>query len=232
MKINNLKITKKGVALALSGAIALGTLSACGNKQIVDFNKSFNVAVEENNGYVSIVAISDYSDYTGDAVQFATEDGLIVLTSTHRTELIKTNDANAINNYALMIADGNSDRVMDYNKMQGVSIDVSKDNWNKKIFDFVYTYDKAIIFEDDNAIIVELDTWKDYEEDDKIQLKFKKDGICDLRNMDNVKLVNDDNAKEDSLHNYVLSLVGSEENIVYYDTTYTNYVSDNKVKTR
>lgn len=216
MEINKLRVTKKGLALALTGTITLGTMTGCGNKQLLDFNKSFNVAFESNNGYVSIVAINTYSDYTGDQVQFVTVDGLMVLTSTDQTQLIKTNDADSIYNYALMLAGNDESKVIDYNAMQGVSIDVSANAWNKDIFDFNYTYNKAIILSDNTATIVELNTWKDYEDDDKIQLKFN-DETCILTNMENVKLVNDDNAKEDSLYNYALSLVGSEENIIYYN---------------
>ena len=100
--------------------------------------------------------------------------------------------------------------------MQGVCIDVSFDSWNKDIFDFHYKYDKAIILSEEKATIVNVKTWKDYEEDDKIQLKLDDDNYI-LTNIDNVKLINDDNAKEDSLYNYAVSLVGSEENVIYYD---------------
>lgn len=217
MKIKNLKVTKRGVALALAGTIVV-TTTGCGNKQMLDFNKLFNVVVEHNNGYVSIVAISNYSDYTGDQVQFVTADGLKVLTGTDQTQLIKTDDANATYNYALMLAGNDEDKVIDYNAMQDISIDVSSNSWNKDILDLNYTYNKAIILSDGTATIVELNTWKDYEEDDKIQLKFK-DETCLLTNMENVKLVNDDNAKENSLHNYAISLVGNEENIIYYDNS-------------
>lgn len=215
MKTNNLKITKKFIALALTSTITLGAMTGCGNKQIVDFNKQFNVAIESNNGYVSIVAIDTYSDYSGDQVQFITEDGLLVLTSTHQTELIKTNEADSVYNYALMLAGNDKEKVIDYNKMQEINIDVSLGGLNKDIFDFHYTYNKAIILSNNSATIAELDSWKDYA-DDKIQLKFK-DGTYILTNTDNIKLINDENAKEDSLYNYALSLVGNNENIVFYD---------------
>ncbi len=203
----------------MAGAITLSTMTGCGNKQMFDFDKSFNVAIEPNNRYVSIVAIETYADYSGDQEQFITEDGLKVLTSTHQTELIKTNSSNSIYNYALMLAGNDEEKVKDYNEMQGVYINTSDDLWNKDILDLNYTYNKAIILSDNTAIIVELDTWTDYDEDDKIQLKFK-DGTCLLTNIDNIKLINDDKAKEDSLYNYALSLVGNEENIIYYDRNF------------
>ena len=105
-----------------------------------------------------------------------------------------------------------------YNEMQGVSIDTSKDLWNKDLLDLHFTYDKAIILSGDNAIITNISTWTDYEDDDKIQLKLA-DGSCVLTNVDKVKLINDDSAKEDSLKNYAISLVGDEKNVIYYDAS-------------
>lgn len=217
MKIKNLKITSRAIGLVCAGTIALTSLTGCGNKQILDFNKSFNVAVESNNGYVSVAAIKTYSDYSGDQVQFVTEDGLRVLTSTHQTELMKGTDTDKIYAYALSLAGDDETKVMDYNAMQGVSINTDEDSWNKDIFDLHFTYDKAIILSDETATIVELETWRDYDEDDKIQLKLT-DGNCILTNMDHVKLINSDEAKNDSLHNYAASLVGNEDNVIYYES--------------
>ena len=220
--IKNLKITKKIAAMAMAGTLATAVLTSCGNKQILDFNKSFNVAIETNNSYVSVVAIKEYSDYTGSQVQFLTEDGLLVLTSTHQTQLLKTEVTGRAENYAFAIAGMEQEKVMNYNEMQGITIDTSVDSFNKNIIDFNYTFNKAIILTDEIATIVELNTWTDYEEDDKIQLQLTN-GMYMLTNIDNVKLINDSNAKEDSLFNYAVSLVGSEENVVTYtyETTKT-----------
>ena len=67
------------------------------------------------------------------------------------------------------------------------------------------------------ATIVELETWRDYEADDKIQLRIVN-GPDVLTSIDNVKLINDDNASENSLKNYAISLVGSEEKVSYYNS--------------
>ena len=97
--------------------------------------------------------------------------------------------------------------------MQDISINTSLDLYNKDIFDFNYTYDKAIILSGETATIVELNSWTDYDKDDKIQLQLSDDTYI-LTNIDNVKLINDEHAKEDSLYNYAVSLVGSEEKVV------------------
>lgn len=55
MKINN-KLRKRLIALALLGTVST-TFSGC-NKQMIDLNKSFNVAIETNQDNVSVVGIS------------------------------------------------------------------------------------------------------------------------------------------------------------------------------
>lgn len=214
MKIKNLKVNKEAV-VALSLCTVL-TLSGCGNKQVFDFNKSFNVAIEKNDNIVSVVAIKEYSDYEGSQVQFVTEDGLRVVTSTMQTQLLKVQSEDSLNQYVYALSGENMENIVDYNQMQGVEVDYSVDNWNKDILDLHFTYNKAIILSDGTATIIKLSAWKDYEDDDKVQLKLL-DGTCILTNADKVKLINDEDAKEDSLKNYALSLVGDSEKVVFYD---------------
>lgn len=205
----------KGTAFILAGTMIGAMLTGCGNKQILDFNKSFNVAIETNQDNVSVVGVSQYSDYEGTQVQFVTEDNLRVLTSTHQTELLKVNSEDSALNYASALAGNDNEKINDYNKMQGVSIDTSLDAWNKDLLDLHFTYDKAIILSGENAVIANISKWTDYE-DDKIQIKLT-DGSCILTNVDKVKLINDDKAKDDSLKNYAISLVGDEQKVVFYD---------------
>lgn len=219
MKFSNLNIRKKAIAMALAGTLATATLTGCGNKQVLDFNKSFNVALETNNGYLSIAAIKEYSDYSGDQVQFRTEDGLLVLSSTHQTQLIKITNTESLQNYALALVGNDSEKIIDYNKMQGISINTAEYYMNKNYLDFNYTFDKAIILSEETATIVNLQSWTDYE-DDKIQIQLS-DGNYILTNIDNVKLVNDDETKENSLYNYAVSLVGSEEKVITYEKNKT-----------
>ncbi len=218
------KILIRGATLVLAGTMFGTMLTGCGNKQLIDFNKSFNVVIETNQDNVSVVGISQYSDYIGTQVQFVTEDNLRVLTSTHQTELLKVDSENAALSYATALAGDNIEKVNDYNEMQGVSIDTSADAWNKDLLDLNFTYDKAIILSGDNAVITNISTWTDYADDDKIQLKLS-DGSCILTNADKIKLINDDDAKEDSLKNYAISLVGDEENVIYYDAASVKYNS-------
>ncbi len=213
--MKNLKLYKKIAMLGTTGLITLTSLNGC-NKQLIDFNKSFNIVVEKNFDNVSVVGISQYCDYNNSQIQFVTEDGLLVLSSTSQTQLLKCKDEVAINNYVESLVD-DQENIVFYDQLANTSIDYSFNICNKNIMNLNYFYNKAIILSDGIATIVELDTWKDYKKDDKIKIKLQ-DGTCILTNSDKIKLINDVNANEDSLKNYALSLVGSDDKIIYYDT--------------
>jgi len=205
--IKNLKVRKTLATLALAGTLSL-TLTGCGNKQIVDFNKAFNVALEPNGDSISVVGIVNYNDYEGSQVQFVTTDGLRVLSSTHQLQLLNVKSQQSLDTYTTSLQD-DDDVVMYYNN------DIQfGDGFNKKLVDFAYVFNKAIILKDESATIVEIDTWRDYD-DDKIQVRLA-DGTCILTEVDKVKLVNDKEAQEGAVERYAASLVGSEDNVIHY----------------
>jgi len=216
MKYQNLKVRKYMTALLLTSTFSMGTLTGCGNQQVFGLNHEFNVALETNNDNVSVTGIKQYSDYDGTQVRFITEDDLCIRSSTHQTQLIKAENEKVVENYALALSGNHSDNVIYYDVLQGTSIDFSDTGWNKEILDFHCTYNKAIILSGENAVIVPIDSWTNYVKDDKVQLVLT-DGTCIFTDIDRVKLVNDENASKSSLRNYVLTLVGNEENIVHYD---------------
>ena len=191
-----------------------------GNRQTFDFDKSFNVAIEQNDDNVSVVGIKSYADYEGSQIQFKTQDDLLVLTSTHQTQLVKTEDSNKLNNLTLALSNNKEENIVEYDKLQGTSINYNKDLFNKDVLDFNPTFNKAIILSDDNATVVEIDSWRDYDTDDKIQIK-TTDGMTILADTDKVKLINDTKASDDAVKNYAKSLVGSEDNITYYNSNKT-----------
>lgn len=210
MKVNKLNVRKTLATLALAGTLTL-TLSGCGNKQILDFNKAFDVALEPNGDSISVVGISNYNDYEGSQVQFVTTDGLRVLSSTHQLQLLNVQTEDSLSKYAEALQD-EDDTVMYYDS----EINYGK-AFNKKLIDLAYTFNKAIVLKDDSALIVELDTWRDYE-DDKIQIRLK-DGTCILTEVDKVKLVNDENAEEGAVDRYATTLVGSSDKVKHYNAT-------------
>ena len=214
--IKKLKVSDKTYKLAKRtsmAACALSTASAviltgCGfNKQLVDFNKSFNVAVENNGDAISVVPISGYADYTGSQIQFKTSDGLVVLSSTQELGLINVKSQEALDDYIDVIKDDNDTvNYYDTNIQYG-------DYHNKTLIDLQYSFNKALIVEDDHVAIVDITKWTDYDEDDKIQIKLANNNTCLLKEIENVKLVNDKNADENAAYNYAVTLVGSPEKV-------------------
>ncbi len=209
MKEKNMNIRKKALLLLAAGGVTL-MLTGC-NRQAIDLNKSFNVAVEPNGNNISVVAIDSYNDYEGTQVQFYTATGLVVLSSTHQLELIYTDSEKNLKSYIKNLS--NDDDVIYYHDDEmGTSIDFEK-GWNKRLADFKYSFNKALILRDDDTVsILDIISWRDYEKDDKIQLTLK-DGTTILTEIDKVKIVDDRNALPGALESYAASLVGSKENI-------------------
>lgn len=63
---------------------------------------------------------------------------------------------------------------------------------NKQIIDTTYTFDKAIIYVGGEWITINVDSWKDYEDGDQIQVK-DTDGNTYLVHSINITLINSSN---------------------------------------
>lgn len=205
--INNLKIRKSVVALMLGASI-----TGCGyNKQVVDLNKAFNVAIESNGDSISVIPLKGYDDYEGSQVQFETNDNMVVLSSTKQLQLVKVNSESSLNAYTESLKD-NNDEINYYSK------DIKYGELlNKNLVDLNYKFNKAIILNGETVTILSLKGWNDYE-DDKIQL-ILEDGTVILTNIDNVKLIYDKKANEDSVYNYASTLTNDVEKIRVYSKT-------------
>lgn len=209
---------KIGVLAVIIGFVGLkGCAAVNGNMEILDTKKSFNIALDDNEDAVSITNISSYTDYSGTQAQFVTQDGLIVLTSTIDTQLLNQFDYSLVREYATCLANGDSSIVYSYDELQGLNPNMDESLWNKTLIDLQYTYNYALIKSEEGIIIAEIDEWKTYEEDDKIQIVLTN-GTTILKDIADIKLLNDYNASENSVYNYALSLVGDESKIKYHST--------------
>ena len=211
MKIKNLSIKKSAMTILMTGAIALTTLTGC-NKQIIDYNKNFNVAVEPNGNNISVMGISSYNDYTGAQVLVYTESGLVILSSTYQLQLLHVDSRFDLDNYISYIA--NYDDTITYHD-DNMGSEIHYGVWNKNIIDLKYLFNKAMILRDDNTVsIVDISSWRDYEQDDKIQLTLT-DGTVILTEITKVKLIDDTKALDGALIDYATSLVESADNVYY-----------------
>ena len=90
--IRNLKVNNRVLfTMCLSGVMVLS--SGCTDvESSEDFNKSFNVVVENNDDKISVVGIKAYSNYGDNQIQFVTNDDLKVVSSISKVQLLKIND--------------------------------------------------------------------------------------------------------------------------------------------
>lgn len=212
--------TKIGIGIISVGfgmAVMKSCAAAGGNKDIIDTKKSFNIALDENDNAISITNITSYNDYEGSQIQFTTQDNLVVLTSTINTQLLSQYDYSLVKEYAIALANGDEEKVYSYDELQGMSIQMPESGWNKDFFDLQYTYTHALISSEHCIVIAEIDSWRTYAEDDKIQLTLTN-GTTILKDVADVKLLDATYAGEESVYNYALSLVGDESKIMYYST--------------
>ena len=75
-----------------------------------------------------------------------------------------------------------------------------------------YDFDSVLIEGEDGIAIFDISSWRDWDDDDKVQLSIS-DGPVILKDMGEVKLLNSENADENSIYNYALTLAGSEDRV-------------------
>ena len=126
-----------GVGAVTVGVISYGGLKLVGKLGNIDLNKSFNIAIEDTKNTVSVVYIKNYTDFKGDTVEFETQDGLRILTSIVNTSLLKEDSFKDLYEYAKLLARGNEDKIVLYDKLQGNNFETS-DAWNKRLANLLF----------------------------------------------------------------------------------------------
>lgn len=194
------------------------SLAKCGaqltsNRDNIDTEKSFNFIIDYNGEGTSIVKVDSYSDYRGETVEFRTQDGLQVLSGLHSSEIMYATSYEDAYQRALQLTGGNPDKVYSYDLSQGLDVQVDENKtWNKNFFNLNYNFDYAITETDNGVIITNISTWRDWDDDDKVQFVDASGNIY-LTTYMSTKLVNSEYASEDSIYEYALSLAGSEDRI-------------------
>ena len=218
-------VVSVGVALYNMIGSTIGKIDS--NRDLVDTEKSFNIVLEKTPQAVSIVKIKNYSDYQGNTVEFETEDGLRVLTSLENCSLDRKKSYDDAIYDASLLANGDVSKVVSYDKLQGNTTELDPKGWNKRLMNFDYNFDKAVIVEEDGTVVVyDIQAWKDWENDDKVQITLK-DGNVKFSNFKRLRLIDTTKANKGALESYLVSLIMEQENINYYD----NRSSNKSVKT-
>lgn len=198
-----------GVPVALSCLTSDQINYYSGNTDIIDTEKQFNVLLETNEDVVSLVLVQNYYDNEGSTVQIRTQDGLDIITSLRDAQLLNFSSYEEAYDYACQIA--GDDEVICYDVLQGLSLDNIDEIGYKRYLGREYTYQYAIVLENDQANIYDVESYRHFG-DDKIQFT-TVDGVPMLKDVDNVKFVGEDSVNEDNIYTYAESLVGSEEKV-------------------
>lgn len=204
-------------AIALAG-IGIASLVECSakvnsNRDIIDTEKGFNVAIDYAYDGVSVVIVDDYSDYTGITAEYVTQDGLQVLTGINNVELMKAqNFDEALKRATVLSGNDENQKILSYDQIRSLNTEISPDFWNKNIWNLNYNFDYAIVETDKGVIVTNISTWKDWEDDDKVQYTDKSGNVY-LSTYDNVRLVNSLGASKEAVYDYALTLAGSEDRL-------------------
>ena len=117
-----------------------------------------------------------------------------------------------LSSYAKIFSNGDPNKVVSYDELQEMSTNIDDSSFTKEYFDMNYDFDTVLIEGEKGLAIFDVSSWRDWDSDDKIQLAISGGPVI-LKDMSEVKLLNSENADEDSIYNYALSLAGSEDRI-------------------
>ena len=202
------KLQRKGV---MAGTLALGLsvlLSGC-NKTIFDTKYGFDKALVLGDDAAIILDVEQWKDYQGEQIQLITNNNFVLLTSSFDTNCFYGNS----NEYSI------EEVALGATESDEISYLTESDDkttiFNKDLFDTKWSYNKSITFNGNNAIILPVGQWKDYE-GEQLQV-VSKDGLSLLLSSYNSKLVYDVNSdlKADE---FAQSYVGSDGKVVDLST--------------
>lgn len=94
---------------------------------------------------------------------------------------------------------------------------------NYNLIDTKYTFDKAVIYNDSNALIVDIDTWTDYD-GEQLQVT-TDDGTVLIVSSFNTILIKEDDLNANDI---AISLVGEDGEVYYWDSDKKTKVLVNK----
>lgn len=216
-------------ALTIGGTLVVSGLKSCSklssNRDNFDTVKEFNAVIDYNKEGTMIAKVNSYSDYQGEVVEYSTADGLQVLTGVQNVQLVRATNYDNVYDLAIELSGGEISRVTSYDNLQNLSTKFDGIGWNK-IYSLNYNFNYCIIENDNGVLVKKIASWKDWDDDDKVQVEFA-DGTVILSDFTNLKLVNTEYAGTNSLYNYALSLAGDESRL-FGDVQ----KEDVKVKTR
>lgn len=200
------KLNRKGrgvkvTSLLLSSVLATTLLTGC-NRTIVDTKYGFDKALILGDDTSVIMDIANWLDYEGEQLQMITDDNMAILTSSFdTTAFYGQSQKNNVQEVATSALTENGE-VYDYSKE-----DTTTSLYNKAFFDGTWAFNKAVVFNGNNALVLPVDEWKDYE-GEQLQVVCPNGLALNLCSY-NTKLINDQKSTMKAC-DFASSYVGSD----------------------
>lgn len=202
-KNRKMKVSRKAI---LTGMLTMTiVLSGC-NKTMFDTKYGFDKALILGENSSIILDVEKWKDYSGEQIQLTTSDKFILLTSSFDTNCFYGNS----NNYSVEeIAKSAilSDEIYTLTKDSAGNTNF----YNKDILDTNWNFNKSITFNGNNALILPVGKWKDYE-GEQLQV-ITNDGLTLILSCYNSKLVCD-NFSNITAQDFAQNYVGSDGKVV------------------
>ena len=148
-------VVKRLAATAMLVATA-ATASGC-NRSIIDTKFGLDTALVVGDDTAITFDVQEWRDYEGEQYQLRTTDGLIMLTASFDTDLFygHSNTYSAHNFGANAISPNGELYDLAHNKVDHI--------FNYDLIDTNWKYNKAVTFNDNKALILNIAKWRDYE---------------------------------------------------------------------
>lgn len=214
IKVNTTNIKKqKSKKLKLSSFLLCGLLSTnlltgC-NRTIFDTKYGFDKALILGDDTSIIANVINWKDYEGEQLQFVTSDGLIILSSSFDTNCFYGSSTN----YSIEKVAKNA--ISSEEEIYTIGEEQEKTTFNLDLLDTNWKFNKSITFNGNNALILPVAEWKDYE-GEQLQI-ITPDGLIANLCSYNSKLINDEfsNTKAQDFASYY---VGNDGNVTDLST--------------
>ena len=214
IKVNTTNIKKqKSKKLKLSSFLLCGLLSTnlltgC-NRTVFDTKYGFDKALILGNDTSIIANVINWKDYEGEQLQFVTSDGLIILSSSFDTNCFYGSSTN----YSIEKVAKNA--ISSEEEIYTIGEEQEKTTFNLDLLDTNWKFNKSITFNGNNALILPVAEWKDYE-GEQLQI-ITPDGLIANLCSYNSKLINDEfsNTKAQDFASYY---VGNDGNVTDLST--------------
>ena len=147
---------KRATSVVLSGLLISTLLTGC-NRTAFDTKYGFDKAVIFGDDTATIMYVEQWKDYSGEQLQFTTDDNFVMLSSSFDTATFYGNSTKHSVEAIAQSALTEKGEVYNLNEDNGKTTSFNKDLWDSN-----WSFNKSVTFNGNNAVILPIRQWKDY----------------------------------------------------------------------